>query len=136
MGFIDWKVKKTFEKIFKGIAKDLECNPSDVKIGIVYKDGVCVYEAYKGNEKVKDVQLSDYLNMFDSGTHVIDATIGQAGNRYASELSKKLNKEITSNEVEILLKENPGAIPHAVLMCGGAKQRMIDIKTEFAGESI
>ncbi len=132
MGFIDNKVKKTFEKIFKGVAKEINCDVSEVKIGIVYKDGQIVYEAYRGNEKEKDIKLSDYLNMFDSAPHVIEATIGQASGRYASEVATKLNKEVHPNDVSIIFKDVPGEIPRAVLMAFGQKQREIDVKTEFS----
>lgn len=131
MGFIDYKVKKTFGKIFKGVAKSLDCNVSDVKIGIVYKDGECLYEAYKGNEFIKNVKIDDYLGMFDSGSHVISATIGQAGGRYAKEIGTKLEKDVSPNDVSIILKDNPDEIPFAVLMAFGEKQRMINIKEEF-----
>ena len=131
MGFIDYKIKKTFGKIFNGVAKELGAEVKDVKIGIVYKDGQCFYEAYRGNEKEKDIKLDDYLNILDSGTHMIDATIGQAGTRYAKELTEKLEKEVVPNDISIILKDNPDKIPLAALMAFGTRQRMIDIKTEF-----
>lgn len=135
MGWLDGKVKRTFEKIFKGVAKSLDCNVQDVKIGIVYKDGECLYEAYKNNEFVKNVKIDDYLGMFDSGSHVISATIGQAGGRYAKEISTKMEKEVSPNDVSIILKDNPKEIPHAVLMAFGEKQRMINIKEEFTQDA-
>lgn len=139
MGFIDYKVKKTFEKIFKGVAKDLGCEVSDLKIGIVFKDDHCVYEAY--NEKEKDgdgafkvhvINLDKYLGILDSGVHVISATIGQASHRFAKEISEKHQKDVKPTEVSVLLKPNSGELPLAALMAFGKRERMIDIKTEFS----
>lgn len=138
MGFVDYKVKKTFGKIFKGVAKQLNAEISDIKIGIVFKDAECLFEAYNDKEKdesgackVHPIKFDDYLGIMDSGSHVISATIGQAGGRYAKEISAKLAKDVAVSDITIILKDNPNEIPHAVLMAFGQKQRMIDIKKEF-----
>ena len=73
--------------------------------------------------------------MFDSGSHVISATIGQAGGRYSKELTETLGKEVKPSDITIILKDNPDEIPYAVLMAFGEKQRMIDIKTEFTQDA-
>lgn len=139
MGFLDYKVKKTFEKIFKGVAKDLGCEVSDLKIGIVFKGEECVYEAYNEKEKDSDgackihvIDLNKYLGILDSGVHVISATIGQASYRFAREVSEKHQKEVKPNEVSVLLKPKEGELPLAALMAFGKAERMIDIKTEFS----
>lgn len=139
MGFIDYKVKKTFEKIFKGVAKDLGCEVSDLKIGIVFKDDQCFYEAYNEKEKDADgayvihqIDLDNYLGLLDPGHHIITATIGQSSHRFAKEVSEKHQRQVLPTEVSVLLKPKDGELPLAALMAFGTRQRMIDIKTEFS----
>ena len=96
------------------------------------------YEAYKKSghsfEKVKEIELDDYCGAImdlSGGSAAIDATIAQSGPRFARELSEKLGKEITTNDVSILMKYAKDALPQAVLMTGTEKHRSINIEQEF-----
>lgn len=133
MGMISFIAKKTFGKIFKGMANDLNTDVENVKLGICYPSGKTCYEAYLGNEKQKEVALDDYFTGVDlsGGTSAIEATIGSAGPRFAKELSESLQKEVVVSDVSIIMKHKEGDFPFAVLMAFGQKQRMIDIEKEF-----
>lgn len=130
---ISYIAKKTFKKIFTKMAEDLNASIDSVQLGICYNGGTTTYEAYKNFEKEKDVRLDDYFTGLDlsGGTTAIEATIGNAGPRFAKELTEKLQKEVLVSDVSIIMKHNSDKLPIAVLMAFGKKQRMIDIESEF-----
>ena len=141
MSFSSGLVKKTFIKIFKNLSEELSVTPSDIQLGIVFVNGTQGYEAYKNFEKVKDIDISDYVGTvidFSGGTELIKATIGQAGSTY----SKRLKCDI--KDVSIVMQYKQDDFPDTVLLQdkvveingkGDIKEKVkirnINISTEF-----
>ncbi len=132
-------VKKNFNKLFEAIALDLESPITSVTAQICYKDGGYFFEAYRSYAdyqagiKAKDFEIADYFKFIKAAmfTTVIDMTIGQAGGRYAKEVAELLKKEVTKNDISIILKNKENDFPIAAIMAFGEKQRKIDIEKEF-----
>ena len=135
MSMTAWLATKSFNKIFNNLAKELNEDVSIIQIGIYYKNSCHKYVAYTNFVKGKEINLGDYFdNIIDLAITEgsVDSTIGQAGPRYSKELSQKLQREVKTDDVNIIMKhKKDGELPYAVLMLGQEKQRAIDIETEF-----
>ena len=119
--------RKTFIKVFKNLAKEMNVDISNVQLGICY-NGKTTYEAYNNLKKVKDIELDDYVGGiidFSGGTEVIKSTISQACITYSKEL--KCRRE----DINIIMQYNNDKLPNAVLLCENKKVRKIDIEVEF-----
>ena len=118
----------TFRKVFINLAKEMEVAVEQVQLGIYYKNGNHVYEAYKDFKKEKDIDLGDYVGTiidFSGGTEIINMTIAQAGVKYASGLG------CDASSINIIMRYKKDSLPEAVLLKDGAKVRDIDIDNEF-----
>lgn len=119
--------KNIFNKIFKNLAEELNIDIADIQIGILFENGISVYEVYNKFTKVKNIELSDYCNIMDLlvGIEVINSTINQAGAGYA----KELNCDIKC--INVILQYNGGKMPNAILLKDNDKIRNIDIQQDF-----
>ena len=129
--------KKSFAKIFKNLAAEMNEPVSNVQIGITYSLGSHKYFAYRAFKKEKEITLDDYcgaITDLSGGTQVIEATIAQAGPKYAKEMSQKYAKEVFTDKVAVIMAHKDGDFPMAVLLHEGKKERNIDIEREFLSE--
>jgi len=132
-------VKKNFNKLFEAISNDLQSPITSVTAQICFKDGGYFFEAYKSYEdykagiKAKDFEIADYFNFIKTAmfTTVLDMTIGQAGGTYAKEVEETLKKEVSRNDISVILKNKENDFPIAALIAFGERQRKIDIEQEF-----
>ncbi|MDP2778614.1 MAG: hypothetical protein Q8O48_13325, partial [Anaerolineales bacterium] len=96
MGMIKTIAKNTFRKIFKNLAidDDLNCPVEEVQIVISFENGEHRYDVYKNFQKVKRINLDDYVGAvfdFTGGTSVIETTIAQSGAKYAKECDSSVD---------------------------------------------
>ena len=125
--------KNTFKKVFVNLAKELSCKEENIQLGIAYVGGKHQFEAYKDMRKEKNITLDKYVGYaidFTGGTHVIEATIAQAGTNFAKTL------ECPVDDIKIVMAYNKDGMPKAVLMRGQEKIRMIDIEKEFISSGL
>lgn len=126
MSAVSGLVAKTFNKIFKKVAEELNEPVENIQLGIYYVGSSFKYEAYRNFVKEKDIELDNYLNILEIGlSSTIDSTIGQAGPRFAKEC------ECEMSNINIIMKYREGELPAAVLMAKEQKVRLVDIETEF-----
>lgn len=126
-------VENSFKKIFKNVAKELFTLPENIQLGIYYTEGVHKYMAYKNFTEGMEIKLEDYMDVITASLAggSIDAGMANGGQRYAAEMSKALDREVSVNEVSVLMCYKNEGMPRAVLMCAGQKVREIDIEKEF-----
>lgn len=129
---VKFLAKKTFNKIFANIAKELGEPVANIQIGIYYKDGVHKFEVFRKFIREKDIELDDYVGGavdFSGGTAVIEATIAQSGPKYAKEIGCEVS------DVKIIMQHNEkSGLPDTVLLNGKTKVRKIDIEKEFLND--
>ncbi len=120
--------KRTFGRIFKNLAKELNVEVSKVFIGIKYRGGAHYYMAYLDFVEVKEIKLDSYTGAvvdWSGATALVEATIVQAGAAYAREL------EAPIDDLCIVLRHREDEIPAAVLLNNMKKVRDINIEDEF-----
>ncbi|HRG36901.1 MAG TPA: hypothetical protein PK289_00055 [Bacteroidia bacterium] len=123
-GHIKFLVKRAFNTIFENLAKDLKEDVSKIQLGICFKGGGHMYEAYVNFSKVKDINLDEYFGaMMDlsGGAAAIDQTICQAGPVYAKEF------DCPVDDISIVFQWREKELPKAVILKAGAKARALDI---------
>lgn len=128
MSHVQFLARKTFGKIFKNLAKEMNEEVQNIQIGICYKNSQQVYEAYRNFNKEKDINLANYVGTivdWSGGTAMIDATVAQAGIMYQNKF--KCNPE----DLNLIMKYKEGSFPEAVLLLKGKKEKEINIETEF-----
>ena len=128
MSHVQFLARKTFDKIFKNLAKEMNEDVHNIQIGICYKNSQQVYEAYRHFKKEKDIELGNYVGTiidWSGGTSMIDATIAQAGITYQNQF------KCASEDLNVIMKHNEGYFPVAVLLLKGKKEKEINIETEF-----
>ena len=139
-------VKRTFNKVFKNLAEELNENVNDIQLGIYFEGDVHKYECFKNGVHVKNIDdLDVYIdNIFNAGSGVMDQTIAACGPRYARELNEKKRKEwieegnllgkeheVKPSNIKIIMKYKEDSLPTTVLLCDGKPQRAIDVEKEF-----
>lgn len=128
MGIVGSIAKRTFNKIFKNLAIEMDENVANIQLGIYYVGGSHKFEVFRNFVKEKDIDIDDYCGAvvdFSGGTAVIGATIAQAGPKYAKEMSCSIG------DVNIIMQFKDKELPTAVLLNGKTKFRKIDIDKEF-----
>ncbi|KKS77125.1 MAG: hypothetical protein UV51_C0010G0030 [Candidatus Woesebacteria bacterium GW2011_GWC1_42_9] len=128
MSHITYLAKKTFNKIFNNLGKELNEDVTNIQLGICYKSGQHFYEAYSNFKKVKNIVLGDYVGAvidFSGGTEMIDSTIVQSGTTF----SKNLNCPL--DDISIIMRYRKDQFPESVLLVNGKKEREINIEKDF-----
>lgn len=128
MSHVAYIARTTFEKVFNNLSKELNEPVENIQLGICYKNGKQVYEAYRNFKHEKDIDLGDYVGTlidWSGGTTMIDATIAQAGINY------KEHFKCAPEDVNVIMRFRKNKFPEAVLLLNGKKEKEIDIETEF-----
>lgn len=128
-GHIKFLVKRAFNTVFENLAKDLNEDVLKIQLGICFKGGSHVYEAFSNFSKVKDINLDEYFGVMmdlSGGASAIDQTICQAGPVYAKEF------DCPVDDISIIFQwKDKDSLPKAVILKAGAKARALDIEQEF-----
>jgi hypothetical protein len=143
---VNFLVKRTFDKVFKNLAIELNESVNDIQLGIYFEGDAHKYECFKNGVHIKNIDdLDVYIdNIFNAGSGVMDQTISACGPRYARELNEKKRKEwieegnllgkeyeVKPDNIKIIMKYKEGSLPTTILMCDGKPQRAIDVEKEF-----
>lgn len=122
-------VRGAFNTIFENLAKDLNEDVLKIQLGICFKSGGHVYEAFSNFSKVKDINIDEYFGVMmdlSGGGAAIDQTICQAGPVYAKEFDCPID------DISIIFQwKSKDSLPKAVILKAGAKARALDIEQEF-----
>ena len=122
-------VKKTFEKVFNNLAKEMNAPVEKIQLGIYYDEkGNQKFEVYNQFKKEKDFDIGDYVGVaidWSGGTAVIESQISNAGIMFSKEVGCHIDS------VKIIMAYKKDCLPDAVLMAEGKKVRNISIEKEI-----